>query len=87
MQEIQPLVCRKKLILICELGYVRGVMHFKIQSALLDYSFPFLILVCYIRRLVDRTSNFQIIAIALTSLVKDILPSVALIKNQARVVS
>ena len=43
----------------------------KIQSALLDFSFPFLILVCYNRRLVYRTSNFQVIAIALTSLVKD----------------
>ena len=31
---------------------------------------PFLIFVCYIR-LVYRTSNFQIVAIALTSLVKD----------------
>ena len=68
--EIQLLVCRKKLILICELGCVRGIMHFIIQSALLDYSFPFLFLVCYIR-LVYRTSDFQIIAIALTSLVKD----------------
>ena len=58
------------MILICELGCVRGIMHFIIQSALLDYSFPFLILVCYIR-LVYRTSNFQIVAIALTSLVKD----------------
>ena len=31
-----------------------------IQSALLDYSAPFLVLVCYIR-LVYRTSNFQIV--------------------------
>ena len=61
---------QKKQILICELGCVRGIMHFIIQSALLDYSFLFLILVCYIR-LVHHTSNFQIAAIALTSLVKD----------------
>ena len=61
---------QKKQILICELGCVRGIMHFIIQSALLDYSFLFLILVCYIR-LVYHTSNFQIAAIALTSLVKD----------------
>ena len=67
---IQQLVSGKKLILICELGCVRGIMHFIIQSALLDYSFLFLILVCYIR-LVYHTSNFQIAAIALTSLVKD----------------
>ena len=46
---------------------------FIIQSALLDYSFPFLILVCYIR-LVYCTSNFQIVAIARTSLVKDTFP-------------
>ena len=70
IKEIQPLVCRKKLILICELGCVRGIMHFIIQSVVLDHSFPFLTLVCYIR-LVYRTSNFQIIAIAPTSLVKD----------------
>ena len=61
---------QKKQIVICELGCVRGIMHFIIQSALLDYSFLFLILVCYIR-LVYHTSNFQIAAIALTSLVKD----------------
>ena len=61
---------QKKQILICELGCVWGIMHFIIQSALLDYSFLFLILVCYIR-LVYHTSNFQIAAIALTSLVKD----------------
>ena len=66
--KIQPLVYRRKLILICELGYVRGIMHFIIQSALLDCSFP--ILVCYIR-LVYRTSNFQTAAIVLTSFVKD----------------
>ena len=59
IQEIQPIA-----------GCVRGIMHFMIQSALLDYSFPFLILVCYIR-LVYRTANFQIVAITLTSLVKD----------------
>ena len=60
------------MILICELDFVRGIMHFIIQSALLDYSFPFLILVCY-TRLVYRTSNVRItiITIALTSLVKD----------------
>ena len=68
IQKIQSLVYRKKLILICELGYVRGIMHFRIQSALLDCSFP--ILVCYIR-LVYRTSNFQTVAIVLTSFVKD----------------
>ena len=45
-------------------------MDFIIQSGLLDYSFPFLILVYYIR-LVYHTSNFQIAAIVLTSLVKD----------------
>ena len=66
---IQQLVSGKKLILICELGCVRGIMHFIIQSALLDYRFPFLILVCYIR-LVDHTSNFQIVTIVLTSSVK-----------------
>ena len=31
------LVCRKKLILICKLGCVRGIMYFIIKSALLDY--------------------------------------------------
>ena len=67
IEKIQPLVYRKKLILICELGYVRGIMHFIIQSALLDCSFP--ILVSYIR-LVYRTSNFQTTAIVLTSFVK-----------------
>ena len=46
------------------------VKHFIIQSALLDYRFPFLILVCYIR-LVYCTSTFQIVSIVLTSLVKD----------------
>ena len=46
------------------------IMHFIIQSALLHYSFPFLVLVCYIR-LVYCMSNFQIVSIALTSLVKD----------------
>ena len=57
--------------------FVWGFMHFIIQSALLDYSFLFLILVSYISlvfcyiRLVYRTSNFQIVAIALTSLFKD----------------
>ena len=70
IQEIQPLACRKKLILICKLGCVRGIMHFIIQSALLDCSFPFFILVCYIR-LVYLTPNFQIVAIVLTSLIKD----------------
>ena len=45
-------------------------MHFIIQAALLDYSFPLLIFVRYFR-LVYLTSNFQIVAIALTSLVKD----------------
>ena len=54
------------LRLIC----VQGIMHFIIQSALLDYSFPFLILVCNIR-LVYLTPNFQIVAIALTSLGKN----------------
>ena len=68
IQKIQPLVYRKKLILICELGCVQGIMHFIIQSALLDCSFP--ILVCYIR-LVYRMSNFQTAAIVLTSFVKD----------------
>ena len=67
IQKIQPLVYRKKLILICELGCVQGIMHFIIQSALLDCSFP--ILVSYIR-LVYCTSNFQIVAIVLTSFVK-----------------
>ena len=46
-------------------------MNFIIQSALLDHSFPFLILVCYIR-LVYLTSDFQFVAIALTSLVKEL---------------
>ena len=40
------------------------------NSALLDCSFAFLILVCYIRP-VYQMSNFQIIAIALMSLLKD----------------
>ena len=74
IKEIQPLLCRKKLILIWEPGCVQGILHFIIQSALLDYSFPFLILVCYIR-LVYRTPNFQIIVIDLTSLVKETLVS------------
>ena len=65
--EIQPLVWGKKLILICQLGCVWGIMHFIIQSVLLDYCFPFLILVCYIR-LVDHTSNFQIVTTVLASL-------------------
>ena len=60
-------------------------MHFIIQSALLDHSFPPLILVFCIR-LVYCMSNFQIVAIALTSLVKD-LPLAALVKQQACVVS
>ena len=68
--EIQPLVCGKKLILICELVCVQGITHFIIQLALLDYSFPFLIIVCYIR-LFDRMPNFQIVGIALTTLVKN----------------
>ena len=57
--------------------FVWGFMRFITQSALLDYSFLFLILVSYISlvfcyiRLVYRTSNFQIVAIALTSLVKE----------------
>ena len=65
---------RKKLILICEFGCVpifsisADIIRF--QPALLDYSFPFLILVYY-TRLVYRMSNFQIVAIALTNLVKD----------------
>ena len=58
---------RKKLTLICELRCVWGIMHFIIQSTLLDYSFPFLILVCYIR-LVYITSNFQDVAIVLHEL-------------------
>ena len=66
--KIQPLVYRTKLILICGLGCVQGIMHFIIQSALLDCSFP--ILVCYIS-LVYCTSNFQIATIVLTSFVKD----------------
>ena len=71
---------------ICEPSCVRGIMYFIIRLALLEYSFPFLILVCYIR-LVYRTSNFQIDAIALASSVKDILASAALVKQQACVVS
>ena len=67
IEKIQPLVYRKKLILICELGYVWGIMHFIIQSVLLDCSFP--ILVFYIR-LVYRASNFQTAAIVLTNFVK-----------------
>ena len=39
-------------------------------GALLDCSFPFFILVSYIR-LVYLTPNFQIVAIVLTSLIKD----------------
>ena len=50
---------------------ITDIIHFIIQSVILDYSFPFLIPVCYIR-LVYRMLNFQIVAIALTSLVKDI---------------
>ena len=46
-------------------------MNFIIQSALLDHSFPFLILVCYIS-LVYLTSDFQFVAIALMSLVKEL---------------
>ena len=67
-----------------------GFMHFIVQSALLDYSFPFLIVICYIRlafcyiRLVYHTSNFQIVAIALT---RHILPTALLLKQQACVVS
>ena len=68
IQKIQPLVYRKKMILICELCCVQEIMHFIIQSALLDCSFP--ILVCCIS-LVYCTSNFQIAAIVLTSFVKD----------------
>ena len=34
------------MILICELSYILGIMHFILQSALLDYSFLFLIHVC-----------------------------------------
>ena len=71
---------------MCKLGCVRGIMYLIIQSALLDYSFPFLILVCYIR-LVYRTSIFQIVTIALTSLTKDNLPLAALVKQQVCVVS
>ena len=56
-------------MIICQLCRVWGIMHFIIQSALLDYSFLFLILICYVR-LVYRMSNFQIIAIVLTNLVK-----------------
>ena len=52
---------------MCKLGCVRGIMYLIIQSALLDYSFPFLILVCYIR-LVYITSNFQDVAIVLHEL-------------------
>ena len=66
--KIQPLVYRTKLILICELGCVQGIMHFITQSALLDCSFP--IHVCYIS-LVYCTSNFRIAAIVLASFVKD----------------
>ena len=44
-----------------------GIMYFIIQSALLDYSFPFLILVCYIS-LVWGTSNFQIVAIVVSTI-------------------
>ena len=62
------------------------IMHFIIQSALLDYSFLSLILVCYVR-LVYCMSNYQIVAIALMSLVKDILLSAALVKLQACVAS
>ena len=85
IQEIQPLVCRKKIDINLQAQLCWGIMHFIIQSALLDYSFPFLILVFHIR-LVYHTLNFQIIAIALTSLIKDILSSVALVKQQACVV-
>ena len=56
------------MILICELGCVKKIMHFIIQSALLDCIFP--ILICYIS-LVYCTSNFQIVAKVLTSFVKD----------------
>ena len=76
----------EKLILICKLGCVWGIMHFITHAALLDCTFPFLILVCYIR-LVYCMSNFKIAAIALVSLVKDILPSVAQVKQQVNVVS
>ena len=58
------------MILICELSCVWSTMHFVIQLALVDPSFPFLILVYYIR-LVYPASNFKIVAIALTNLVKD----------------
>ena len=61
---------KKLILLICKFSCFWGIMHFIIQSALLDYRFPFLILVCYIR-LVEHTPNIQIAAIALTSLVKD----------------
>ena len=60
----------KKLILICELSCVWGIAHFIIHSASLDCSFPFLILLCYVR-LVYCMSNFQIVGIVLTSLIKD----------------
>ena len=61
-------------------------MHYTIQSALLGYNFPFLILVCFIR-LVYRTSNFQIVAIAHELGERYILPSVALVIQQVCVVS
>ena len=74
IQEIQALVFRKKLILICKFGcvpiFLISAAIIRFQSALLDYSFLFCIFVCYIR-LVYHTSNFQIVAIGLTSLVKD----------------
>ena len=68
IKKIQPLFYRKTLLLICVLGCVQGIMHFIIQSALLDCSFP--ILVCYSRP-VYYTLNFQIIAIVLMSFVND----------------
>ena len=42
IEKIQSLLYRKKLILICKLGCVQGIIHFKIQSAYLTAASQFL---------------------------------------------
>ena len=63
-----------------------GHYAFHNSVSFLDYSFLFSILICYFRQ-VYCMSSFPIVTIALTSLVKDTLPSASLVKQQACVVS
>ena len=70
-------LCRK-IDINLRAGQCLGHYAFHNSVSLSRLQLPFLILVCYVR-LVYRTSNFEIVATALTSLVKDIFQFVIFI--------